>query len=145
MVVLMVSYFIRVMDPNSSLGKIYLGENVVEISSDKINGSGDRDSPEYQDTANSGGKKETKAMVFHKMDTEELVIDSWLLVLSMGWKHMMGKLILEWKRTCSRTYTQSFLRMTKAITDFGAGTITIYPDIDPFLEDTEEEEKSMDY
>ncbi|GJU52446.1 retrotransposon ORF1 [Tanacetum coccineum] len=34
--------------------------------------------------------------------------------------------------------------MTKAITDFGVGTITIYPDIDPFLEDTEEEEKSMD-
>ncbi|GJR33270.1 hypothetical protein Tco_1109502 [Tanacetum coccineum] len=35
--------------------------------------------------------------------------------------------------------------MTKAITDFRAGTITIYLDIDPFLEDTkEEEEKSMD-
>ncbi|GKB27280.1 hypothetical protein Tco_0866681 [Tanacetum coccineum] len=34
--------------------------------------------------------------------------------------------------------------MTKAIADFGAGTITIYPDIDLFLEDTEEEEKSMD-
>ncbi|GJY44948.1 hypothetical protein Tco_0433161 [Tanacetum coccineum] len=60
------------MDPNSSLGKICLGENVVEISSDKIEGSGDWDSPEYQDTANSGGKKETKAMVFHKMDTEEV-------------------------------------------------------------------------
>nr|GEU78462.1 retrovirus-related Pol polyprotein from transposon TNT 1-94 [Tanacetum cinerariifolium] len=26
----------------------------------------------YQDTTNSGGKKETKAMVFHKMDTEEV-------------------------------------------------------------------------
>ncbi|GKA11440.1 hypothetical protein Tco_0690986 [Tanacetum coccineum] len=34
--------------------------------------------------------------------------------------------------------------MTKAITDFGAGTVTIYPDIDPFLEETEEEEKSND-
>ncbi|GJY89541.1 hypothetical protein Tco_0504737 [Tanacetum coccineum] len=33
---------------------------------------------------------------------------------------------------------RSFLRMTKAITDFGAGTITIYPDIDPFLEEPEE-------
>ncbi|GJS44578.1 hypothetical protein Tco_0594699 [Tanacetum coccineum] len=41
-------------------------------------------------------------------------------------------------------FKRSFLRMTKAITDFGAGTIIIYPDIDPFLEDTEEEEKSMD-
>ncbi|GKB45136.1 hypothetical protein Tco_0890078 [Tanacetum coccineum] len=38
-------------------------------------------------------------------------------------------------------FIRSFLHMTKAITDFGAGTITIYPDIDMFLEDTEEEEK----
>ncbi|GJW52453.1 hypothetical protein Tco_0093804 [Tanacetum coccineum] len=72
MVVLMPSYFIRVMDPNSSLGKICLGENIVKISSDKVEGSGDWDSPKYQDTANSGGKKETKAMVFLKMDTEEV-------------------------------------------------------------------------
>ncbi|GKE97730.1 hypothetical protein Tco_0021081, partial [Tanacetum coccineum] len=41
-------------------------------------------------------------------------------------------------------FGRSFLCMTKEITDFGAGTITIYPDINPFLEDTEEEEKSMD-
>nr|GEU94031.1 hypothetical protein [Tanacetum cinerariifolium] len=60
------------MDPNSSLGKIYLGENVVEISSDKIEGFRDWDSLEYQDTTNSGGKKETKAMVIYKMDTEEV-------------------------------------------------------------------------
>ncbi|GJY30295.1 ribonuclease H-like domain-containing protein [Tanacetum coccineum] len=36
---------------------------------------------------------------------------------------------------------RSFLHMTKAITDFGAGTVTIYPEIDPFLKDIEEEEK----
>nr|GEW49079.1 hypothetical protein [Tanacetum cinerariifolium] len=33
-------------------------------------------------------------------------------------------------------------RMTKAITDFGAGTVTIYPEFDLFLEDIKEEEKS---
>ncbi|GJT56567.1 hypothetical protein Tco_0991621 [Tanacetum coccineum] len=32
----------------------------------------------------------------------------------------------------------------RAITDFGVGTIIIYPDIDPFLEETEEEGKSND-
>ncbi|GJY30693.1 putative reverse transcriptase, RNA-dependent DNA polymerase [Tanacetum coccineum] len=37
---------------------------------------------------------------------------------------------------------RSFLRMTKAITDFRAGTVTIYPEIDPFLEDIEEKEKN---
>nr|GFA07588.1 hypothetical protein [Tanacetum cinerariifolium] len=60
------------MDPNSSLEKICLGENVVEISSDKIEGSGDWNSLEFQDTANSGQKNETKAMVFLQMDIEEV-------------------------------------------------------------------------
>ncbi|GJY90221.1 hypothetical protein Tco_0505417 [Tanacetum coccineum] len=39
---------------------------------------------------------------------------------------------------------RTLLRMTKAITDFRAGTVTIYLEFDLFLEDTEEEEKSMD-
>ncbi|GJY90878.1 putative reverse transcriptase domain-containing protein [Tanacetum coccineum] len=58
----------RVMDPNSSLGKICLGEDVVVISSDKVEGSGDWNSPEFQDTANSWQKK---AMIFYQMDTKE--------------------------------------------------------------------------
>ncbi|GJT62340.1 hypothetical protein Tco_1005873 [Tanacetum coccineum] len=41
-------------------------------------------------------------------------------------------------------FGRSFLRITKAITDFGVGTITIYPDIDPLLEETKEEGKSND-
>ncbi|GKB42787.1 hypothetical protein Tco_0887729, partial [Tanacetum coccineum] len=41
-------------------------------------------------------------------------------------------------------FARSFLRMTKAITDLGVGTITIYPDIEPFLEETKEEGKSND-
>ncbi|GKD40893.1 hypothetical protein Tco_1261100 [Tanacetum coccineum] len=41
-------------------------------------------------------------------------------------------------------FSRSFLRLTKAITDFGARTVTIYPDIDPFLEETEEEGKNKD-
>ncbi|GJS84687.1 hypothetical protein Tco_0751228 [Tanacetum coccineum] len=60
------------MDPSSSVGKTRLGENVIEISSDKAEGHGDWNSPEYLDTTNSGGKKETKAMFFHKMETKEI-------------------------------------------------------------------------
>nr|GEV44263.1 hypothetical protein [Tanacetum cinerariifolium] len=41
-------------------------------------------------------------------------------------------------------FGRSFLRMTKAITYFGDRTIIIYPDIDPFLEETEGEDKSND-
>ncbi|GJR77387.1 hypothetical protein Tco_0089752 [Tanacetum coccineum] len=42
-------------------------------------------------------------------------------------------------------FRRSFLRITKVITDFGTGTVTIYPEFDPFMEDIkEEEEKSLD-
>nr|GEY11482.1 hypothetical protein [Tanacetum cinerariifolium] len=44
---------VTVMDPNSSLGKICLGEDVVVILSDKVKKSGDWNSPEFQDIANS--------------------------------------------------------------------------------------------
>ncbi|GKD43209.1 hypothetical protein Tco_1267854 [Tanacetum coccineum] len=57
------------MGPNSSLGKICLGEDVVVISSDKVKGSRDWTSLEFQDTANSGQKK---AIVFYQMDTKEV-------------------------------------------------------------------------
>ncbi|GJX06871.1 hypothetical protein Tco_0194803 [Tanacetum coccineum] len=56
---------------DSSMGKMCLGKDVIEISSDRNEGSGDWDSPEYKDTAGSGGKKEPEALVFHKMYTEE--------------------------------------------------------------------------
>ncbi|GJT53500.1 hypothetical protein Tco_0988554 [Tanacetum coccineum] len=41
-------------------------------------------------------------------------------------------------------FGRSFLCITKAITDFGVGTITIYPDIDIFLEETKGEGNSND-
>ncbi|GKD33115.1 hypothetical protein Tco_1248624, partial [Tanacetum coccineum] len=53
------------------MGKMCLGKDVINISSDRNEGSGDWDSPEYKDTARSRGKKEPEALVFHKMDTEE--------------------------------------------------------------------------
>ncbi|GJT40817.1 hypothetical protein Tco_0940682 [Tanacetum coccineum] len=72
MVVLMLSYSIRIMDPNSSLGKICLGDYVIVISSDKVEGSGDWDSPEYQDTAGSKGKKVMNALSFYRMETDKI-------------------------------------------------------------------------
>ncbi|GJS81617.1 hypothetical protein Tco_0748158 [Tanacetum coccineum] len=194
MVVLMLSYSIKVMDPNSSLGKICLGENVVEISSDKVEGSRDWNSPEFQDTANIGQKKETKAMAFYQMDTEEVsdrfvapcfvngleacdgeinlgveenmisneyavklclehevkrgnkVVNKELIVALKGEFYFMKFIINPEEDDVEPGVIlgRSFLRMTKAITNFGAGTITIYPKTDPFLEDIEEEEKSLD-
>ncbi|GJZ01691.1 DNA-directed DNA polymerase [Tanacetum coccineum] len=39
---------------------------------------------------------------------------------------------------------RSFLRLTKVIAHFGVVTVTIYPELDPFLENLEEEEKIGD-
>ncbi|GKA87565.1 hypothetical protein Tco_0809329 [Tanacetum coccineum] len=60
------------MDPNSSLEKICLGDGVIEISSDKVERSRDWNSPEYQDTAGSKGKKVMNALSFYKMETDEV-------------------------------------------------------------------------
>nr|GEV65057.1 ARID DNA-binding domain-containing protein [Tanacetum cinerariifolium] len=163
---------VAVMDLNSSLGKICLGENVVEISSDKVEGSGDWDSLEYQDTANSEGKKEQKLWLeaydgeINVGVEENLISNEYAVKLCLehevkrGNKIVKKELILALRGEIyfvmfiinpeeddvepGVIFERSFLRMTKAITDFGAGTITIYPDIDPFLEDIKEEEKSMD-
>ncbi|GJU64173.1 hypothetical protein Tco_1246008 [Tanacetum coccineum] len=56
---------------DSSMGKMCLGKDIIEISSDRNEGSGDWDSPECKDTTGSGGKKKPDALVFYKMDTEE--------------------------------------------------------------------------
>ncbi|GJU03019.1 hypothetical protein Tco_1113357 [Tanacetum coccineum] len=56
---------------DSSMGKMCLGKDVIEISSNQNKGLGDWDSPEYKNTTRSGGKKEPEVLVFHKMDTEE--------------------------------------------------------------------------
>ncbi|GKG42097.1 hypothetical protein Tco_0473848, partial [Tanacetum coccineum] len=41
-------------------------------------------------------------------------------------------------------FGRSFMRLTKGIVDFGNGTITIYPELDPFLDCFREEEKIGD-
>ncbi|GJU14276.1 hypothetical protein Tco_1142242 [Tanacetum coccineum] len=180
-----------VMDPNSSLGKICLGEDVVVISSDKVEGSGDWNSSEFQDTSNSGQKK---AMVFYQMDTEEvsdrfvapcfvngleaydgeinlgveenMISNEYAVKLCLEHEVKRGNKVVKKELIVALRgeiyfvkfiinpeeddvepgviFGRSFLRMTKAITNFGVGTVTIYPDIDPFLEETEEEENSND-
>nr|GEY14379.1 hypothetical protein [Tanacetum cinerariifolium] len=179
------------MDPNSSLGKICLGEDVVVISSDKVEGSRDWNSLEFQDTTNSGQKK---AMVFYQMDTEEvsdrfmalcfingleaydgeinlgveenMISDEYVVKLCLEHKVKKGNIVVKKELIVAlrgeiyfvrfiinqeeddvepgMIFERSFLCMTKAIIDFEARTITIYPDIDPFLEETEGKEKSND-
>ncbi|GJT81320.1 hypothetical protein Tco_1055662 [Tanacetum coccineum] len=179
------------MDPNSSLKKFCLGKDVVVISSDKVEGSGDWNSPEFQETANSGQKE---AMVFYQIDTEEvsdrfmapcfvngmeaydgkinlgveknMISNEYAVKLCLEHEIKRGNKLVKKELIVALTgkiyfvkfiinpeeddvelgviFGRSFLCITKAFTDFGVGTVTIYPDIDPFLEETEEEGKSND-
>ncbi|GKE28244.1 uncharacterized mitochondrial protein-like protein, partial [Tanacetum coccineum] len=113
---------------SSSLGKICLGKDVVVISSDKVEGSGDWNSPKFQDTANTYDGE-------INLGVEENMISNKYAV----------KLCLEHEvKRGNKVVKKELIVALRAITDFGAGTITIYPDIDPFLEETEKEEKSND-
>ncbi|GJR38399.1 hypothetical protein Tco_1214083 [Tanacetum coccineum] len=182
------------MDPSSSVGKTCLGENVIEKSSDKAEGHGDWNSLEYLDTSNSGGKKETKTMVFHKMETEEIsdrfvapcfvneleaydgeinlgveenmILNEFAVKLCLDHKVKSGNKVVKMELIVTLrgviyfvkfilnpeegdveprvVFGRSFLRLTKAIADFGNETITIYLELDPFLDNAKEKGKIGD-
>nr|GEV32075.1 hypothetical protein [Tanacetum cinerariifolium] len=64
--------FGRIIDPPSSLRRIFLGENVYGSSSKKVEGHGDLNAPEYTDIVGSKKNKVTKALTFYKMKTDEV-------------------------------------------------------------------------
>ncbi|GKC91299.1 hypothetical protein Tco_1151948 [Tanacetum coccineum] len=125
---------------------------------------------EYQDIANSGGKKETKAIIFHKMNTEEISdryvapcfvngIEEYDGEINLGLEENMisnefaVKLCLDHEFIINPkeddvepmvVIGRAFMRLTKGIADFGNGTVTIYPELDPFLDSYGEEEKIGD-
>ncbi|GKB54217.1 hypothetical protein Tco_0904970 [Tanacetum coccineum] len=142
---------------DSSMGKMCLGKDVIKIFSNRNKGSGDWDSPEYKDTAGSGGKKEPKALVFHKITLKRKVI----IKICLEYEVRKGKKLVKkdlMVLLCGEVYFvqfiinpeedefepglifgRSFLRSANAIVNFEEGTITIQPDFDPFLLSSNEE------
>ncbi|GJT99359.1 hypothetical protein Tco_1109698 [Tanacetum coccineum] len=59
------------MDPIKSR-KDLLGDDVIVITSENVEGSGDWNSPKYQDTTVSKGKKVMNALSFYRMETDEI-------------------------------------------------------------------------
>ncbi|GJY40049.1 hypothetical protein Tco_0427319 [Tanacetum coccineum] len=59
------------MDPNTSMGRICMGEQHGVSLNDKVESEGHWNGSEFQDTTNSGEKKIAKAFTFYKMETEE--------------------------------------------------------------------------
>ncbi|GJV92144.1 hypothetical protein Tco_1539957 [Tanacetum coccineum] len=127
----------RVMDPSSSVGKTCLGENVIEISSEKAEGHGDWNSPEYLDTSNNGGKKETKAMVFHNWIPKRLATDLWRLHEVKRRNKVVKKELIVALR--GEIYFVKFI-INPEEDDVEPGV----PEHNPFLDSVEEEEKIGD-
>ncbi|GKC83884.1 hypothetical protein Tco_1139601 [Tanacetum coccineum] len=133
MVVLLLCYFIRIMDPTSSLGRICLGENVYRSSSEKVKGHGDWNAPEYTDTAGSKEKKVTKELSFYKMETDEVNVKLCLdYEVKKGNKVVKKELIVALK---GELYFVKFIINLKE-DDVEPG--------EPFEDDYEKTEKSMD-
>ncbi|GKD35886.1 hypothetical protein Tco_1251395 [Tanacetum coccineum] len=161
MVVLMLCYFIRIMDPTSSLGRICLGENVYGSSSEKVEGHGDWDAPEYTDTTGSKEKKHTMVRsIWHLISNEyavKLCLDyevkkrnkvvKKVLIVALKGEIYFVKFIIYPKEDDMEPEVilgRSFMRLVNGIVDFGSGVITVYPEQDPFEDDFEKTEKSMD-
>ncbi|GJT02919.1 hypothetical protein Tco_0824088 [Tanacetum coccineum] len=194
MVVLMLCYFIRTMDPTSSLGRICLGENIYGSSSEKVEGHGDWNVPEYTNTAGSKVKKVTKALSFYKMEMDEvseryiascfvngleaydgeinlafdenLISNEYAVKLCLDYEVKKGnmvvkkELIVALKREIyfvkfiinpkeddvepGVIFRRLFMRLVNGIVDFGSGVISVYPEHDPFEDDSEKTERSTD-
>nr|GEU94029.1 hypothetical protein [Tanacetum cinerariifolium] len=153
------------MDPNLSLKKICLGDDVVVISNDKVEGPGDWNSPEYQDTAVSKGNKVINTLSFYRMETDKIseryiapcfvnvkkgkeLVKKELIVALKGELYFV-KFIINPEEDDSEPGVilgRSFLRLAHGVVDFDNGVITIYPepDLDPFEDDYEKTGKSSD-
>ncbi|GJZ32759.1 hypothetical protein Tco_0578195 [Tanacetum coccineum] len=104
-------------------------------------------------------KEGNKGYVFHKMKTEE-ISDRFVAPLKSGNKVVKKELVIALRGEIyfvkfilnpeeddvepGVVFRRSFLRLTKAIADFENETITIYPELDPFLDSAKEEENIGD-
>nr|GEW37839.1 hypothetical protein [Tanacetum cinerariifolium] len=150
------------MDPNISIERICLVEENRISLNDGVESNGEWDAPEYNDTADSGKKKEAKAFTFYQMEKEEISERYVAPCFVNDLVAYDGEINLEHdKNLISNKFAvkfclehevkngdkeddiepglvlgRSFLRLTKGIADFGNGIITIYPDLDPFNDDS---------
>ncbi|GKD63936.1 hypothetical protein Tco_1306044 [Tanacetum coccineum] len=143
------------MDPHTSLGCLCMGEQHGISLNDRFESEGRWEVPEYEDTADSGKKKETKAFTFYRMETEE-VSERYItpcftmrkkkvkmeLLVSLKGELYFVKLIInpeEDNVEPSVIFGRSFLRITKGIVDFGNGILTIYPNLISFIDGSDDD------
>nr|GEV53952.1 hypothetical protein [Tanacetum cinerariifolium] len=154
----------RIMDPASSLGRIYLRENVYGSPSKKVKGHGDWDALAYTDTASSS-LDAYNGEIDLALD-ENLISNEFAMKLCLDYEVKKGnnvvkknlivalreelyfvKFIINLKEDDMELEVilgRSFMRLVNGIVDFGSGVITVYPEQDPFEDDSGKSEKSID-
>nr|GEZ43165.1 hypothetical protein [Tanacetum cinerariifolium] len=127
-------------------------EDIIVISSDKIERSGDWNSPEYQDTTGSKGRSNlafdenmisneyaVKLCLDYEVKKGEKLVKKELIVALKGELYFI-KFIINLEEDDVEPgiiLGRSFMRIAKGIVDFDNGVITIYPELNPFEEDYE--------
>nr|GEZ56741.1 hypothetical protein [Tanacetum cinerariifolium]GEZ56747.1 hypothetical protein [Tanacetum cinerariifolium]GEZ56970.1 hypothetical protein [Tanacetum cinerariifolium] len=130
------------MDPTSSLGRIFPGENVYGSSSEKVEGHGDWNAPEYTDA--TGSKEKKHAMVRSILAfNENLISNEYAVKLCLDYEVKKGnkavkkelivtlkgelyfvKCIINPKEDDVEPvviFGRSFMRLVNRIVDFGSG------------------------
>ncbi|GJY82597.1 reverse transcriptase domain-containing protein [Tanacetum coccineum] len=105
--------------------------------------AGQRPLKPFQDTANSGKKKETKGMVFYQIDTEEVSDRFMAPCFVNGLEAYDGEINLGVEENMISNEYAVKLCLEHEVKR-GNKVIILMHDIDPFLEKTEEEGKSND-
>nr|GEV66972.1 putative reverse transcriptase domain-containing protein [Tanacetum cinerariifolium] len=144
-------------------------DDVVIISSDKVKGSGDWNSPEYQDMVVIKGKKVINTLSFYRMETDEISERYITPCFVNGLEAYDSEVNLEFNvNLISNEYTgehyfvkfiinpeeddyepevilgRSFLRLAHGVVDFSHGVIIIYLEPDPFEDNSKKTGKSSD-
>ncbi|GJW84582.1 hypothetical protein Tco_0157727 [Tanacetum coccineum] len=152
------------MDPHTSLGRLCMDENYKNSLNDKIKSEGNKDGPEYQDTADSGKKKEVKAFTFLRTKIKEVCKRYITSFFVEGLDAYDGETDLEYKKNLISNefagklyfvsfiinpkeddvelgviFRLSFLRLANGIVDFRNEILTICPDLITFNDDSDDE------
>nr|GEX84071.1 hypothetical protein [Tanacetum cinerariifolium] len=124
---------------DSSMGKMCLGQDINEISSDRNEGSEIRIHLNTKIQQEMKERKNLKLWSFTKCTLRRIVIG---IDVSLREEIYFVQFIInpeEDEFEPGLIFERSFLRSAKAITNFREGTITIQPDFDPFLLSSYEE------
>nr|GEZ28098.1 hypothetical protein [Tanacetum cinerariifolium] len=153
-----------------SICRLCLGENNQGSVAEGIENKEQWEGPEFQGTASSGQEKEAKVFTFYRMEEEgkreNLISNEFAVKLCLEHEEKNGENIVKRELLVSLNgefyfmkfivnpeeedvepsviFGRSFMRLPKGITDFGKGIITIYPELDPFLDNSKKTKKFED-